>query len=285
MGISWKNANENLIFDVPRSSIPGAPKLTNASKDIKCRIPVVGGTFQPLQVDDETQLHVVKSLLELCDIAEELVGAEAVDVDDSRCERLRFLLNEKYNEFASEYGYLSNCKSYYSGIFWDSRMCTYLAQLESEEVYPGEKKKKEKRIIKAEIFTKRINYPPKEVSGQIFFEEDLDIRISHAFSWCMGFRGVVSLDEIAEKAGVSLDAAERSLLDQSLIYREWVGIEHQPWYEVLDVFPNCTVEELKSAYRKKSRQYHPDLNPSSAATLMMQRINDAYEQGKREIGG
>ena len=35
--------------------------------------------------------------------------------------------------------------------------------------------------------------------------------------------------------------------------------------------------EIKLAYRKKAKKYHPDLNKSPDATEMFQRINEAYE--------
>lgn len=52
-------------------------------------------------------------------------------------------------------------------------------------------------------------------------------------------------------------------------------------YEVLGVSPGCSEEELKSAYRKLAKQYHPDLNPGNEqATQRMNEINAAYEQIK-----
>lgn len=35
--------------------------------------------------------------------------------------------------------------------------------------------------------------------------------------------------------------------------------------------------EVKLAYRKKAKEYHPDLNKSPDATQMFQKVNDAYE--------
>lgn len=46
-------------------------------------------------------------------------------------------------------------------------------------------------------------------------------------------------------------------------------------------------DTLRSAYRKKSREYHPDLNPSPEATSMMSRINEAravLESGDDQVG-
>ncbi len=52
-------------------------------------------------------------------------------------------------------------------------------------------------------------------------------------------------------------------------------------YKVLGVSPNASDEEIKRAYRKLAKQYHPDLHPGDAeAAKQMQRINAAYEQIK-----
>ena len=52
-------------------------------------------------------------------------------------------------------------------------------------------------------------------------------------------------------------------------------------YKVLGVSPGCSEEELKAAYRKLAKQYHPDLHPGDAAAAQkMNEINAAYEQIK-----
>ena len=52
-------------------------------------------------------------------------------------------------------------------------------------------------------------------------------------------------------------------------------------YKVLGVSPNASDEEIKRAYRKLAKQYHPDLNPGDAyAAKKMQEVNAAYEQIK-----
>lgn len=52
-------------------------------------------------------------------------------------------------------------------------------------------------------------------------------------------------------------------------------------YKVLGVSPDASDEEIKRAYRKLAKQYHPDVNPGDAeAAKKMQQINAAYEQIK-----
>jgi hypothetical protein len=49
-------------------------------------------------------------------------------------------------------------------------------------------------------------------------------------------------------------------------------------YELLEVPRSASLKEIKRAYRKKARQYHPDTNKSPDATALMQTINEAYEK-------
>lgn len=48
-------------------------------------------------------------------------------------------------------------------------------------------------------------------------------------------------------------------------------------YEVLGVEPTAQPEDVRSAYRKLARHYHPDVNPDPRAHEHMARINVAFE--------
>lgn len=49
-------------------------------------------------------------------------------------------------------------------------------------------------------------------------------------------------------------------------------------YKVLGVSPNASEDEIKAAYRKLAKKYHPDLNPGNEeAARKMVEINAAYE--------
>jgi hypothetical protein len=49
------------------------------------------------------------------------------------------------------------------------------------------------------------------------------------------------------------------------------------YYELLGLHADSSVEEIKKAYRKKARLYHPDINPSTDARDMFIRITEAYD--------
>ena len=57
------------------------------------------------------------------------------------------------------------------------------------------------------------------------------------------------------------------------------------WWEVLGVEKGAYPKDVKRAYIRLGRQYHPDINSSASAKATMQAINQAYDQYRKEISG
>lgn len=53
-------------------------------------------------------------------------------------------------------------------------------------------------------------------------------------------------------------------------------MEFKDYYKTLGVARDATAEELKKAFRKLARKYHPDVSKEADAQLRMQEVNEAY---------
>lgn len=54
-------------------------------------------------------------------------------------------------------------------------------------------------------------------------------------------------------------------------------MEKRDYYEVLGVSKDSTLQEIKKAYKKLAKQYHPDHNKSSDAESKFKEVQEAYE--------
>ncbi len=55
------------------------------------------------------------------------------------------------------------------------------------------------------------------------------------------------------------------------------------WWEILDVEPKTHPKDVKLAYLRLARLYHPDINPTISAKTAMQAVNQAYHKFQQQL--
>ena len=54
-------------------------------------------------------------------------------------------------------------------------------------------------------------------------------------------------------------------------------MKYQDYYQILGVPRDAETSDIKKAYRKLARQYHPDVNEEATAEEKFKQVNEAYE--------
>jgi hypothetical protein len=87
-----------------------------------------------------------------------------------------------------------------------------------------------------------------------------------------------------EKSAFGHDGQDWSIVFPELVLRQWfdgesatVETSDLTLYGVLNLKRDCAGTDIKSAWRRMAKRYHPDVNKDDDAPQMMQRINEAYE--------
>lgn len=53
-------------------------------------------------------------------------------------------------------------------------------------------------------------------------------------------------------------------------------MEESNYYEILNIASTASFEEIRAAYKRQCKIFHPDVNKSIDATRQMQLVNEAY---------
>ena len=95
------------------------------------------------------------------------------------------------------------------------------------------------------------------------------------------------IDELNKKKDEQQDTSNKN---KQKDYSQNMQLSLDDVYKILEIKPNSSVEEIKSAYKKKIKEYHPDRLSGLGAELQnlanqkTQEINSAYNLLKQTKG-
>src|SRR5260370_7600206 len=79
-------------------------------------------------------------------------------------------------------------------------------------------------------------------------------------------------------ARYNVRATQRSPFIDIFLGEALMAVDYKDYYKILGVSKNATDKDIRKAYRKLARQYHPDVNPGdNAAEDKFKEINEANE--------
>lgn len=82
-----------------------------------------------------------------------------------------------------------------------------------------------------------------------------------------------------ERWGVG--SVEQAFMGYQALPESSNGSKKSPWWVVLNVSPDATLDTIKAAYSQKARTHHPDMQGSDER---MAEINRAWEEAQRQCG-
>jgi curved DNA-binding protein len=53
-------------------------------------------------------------------------------------------------------------------------------------------------------------------------------------------------------------------------------MQYKDYYQILGVARDASADDIKKAYRKLARKYHPDVSKEADAEARMKEVNEAY---------
>lgn len=134
------------------------------------------------------------------------------------------------------------------------------------------------------------NIPVEEVSRQIgrYMDYSSRLQLLHFLFGVSKADGHVSENELKtiERISYYMGISANDLNSIRALFHQNV----QSAYDVLDIQPGATDEEVKKAYRKMAVKYHPDKvaylgdDVKTKANEKFQKLNEAYERVKKERG-